>query len=412
MRYAGGRTRKGFNVGEHKTELFNIFGSTDVTKLGLGLEDLDAASMSKTSDFWKKNGTGTFNKDQITGVTGNDGKIELRGRLKVEDLALTVKQSVFSGFYVQLYAPLRSVKVDQVGFKNLGKTNIPATALYSMETFIKDDFPTILKENGFKPFTTFDKSFFKKTTVPEMLFSAGWQGMGSESFGIIDLVRGFLQAGALVPLSGRKNVDDLFSIPLGYNDYWGFNFQASGEVALWKMVVGGHAGVSVFIPSERSVRMKSDESQTGWFVLGKGRAKVDRGAVWDLSGYIKMDRVFSGLSFLVGYSFTRKEDTQLTIRDEKFLSTVVKAGLDHEDSVGTKRPRFISKNKIINSDVRLRGWNQQTVHAMAEFNAKGCFKSRFAPVVRIEYSYPVVGRRAFATDMIGGTLGLQVSWDV
>ncbi|MFH1832089.1 MAG: hypothetical protein ABH827_04800 [bacterium] len=409
IRLGTGDTRQGWGLDDHHGALFSIYGATDVTQLGFGLEDL--ATKPITNNYWKKNGT--FNPDAPVdpsnplNLKNKDGQVAFSGKLKVDDIALTVKQTIFSGFYIQAYLPVRRIKIDQVTATNLGAPTIAGGIVMADFLTTADGLPEILRENGYASFTTFKESVFKKTETPEFLLSVGWQGQGDQEFGIVDKVRGFMQAGIIVPTGEKKNEDLLFAIPIGYNKFWGVNCQLGAEVAFWKFVVlGASAGTTMFFSEVRDIRMKTNSAQTGWFMLGKGMSKVDQGSMWDLTGYVKADHVVADLSFIAGYSFNRQEDTQLHVKDDKFLSTYV------AQQRALVPPVLVSKDSIVNSDKRLRGWNQHVLHLMAEYSAGPDAKSWFSPIVRFEYSYPIAGRRAFATDMLAGTLGLQVQWAI
>ncbi len=415
VRFGAGHSRSGWNHGEHKTSFLNMYGPTDLTRLGLGLEFSDKAP--KTKEYWGTTGNVFLKDENLKGMSGDDGKLAIEGKLKVYDLGFTVKQSIFSGFYVQAYIPVRRAKLEELKVKNLGSEVLKdkdGSDFLNVNDFVEGKntydnagLPVVLKENKFA-FENFEKSHFKETTVPDVMLSVGWQGKGSENFGYIDLIRGFMQAGIIAPMSGRKNEDLLFSIPLGYNDFWGFNAQASAEVALWKIVVGAHAGVNVFLPSSRVVRMKTDPDQSGWTVLGKARAKVDKGTMWNVSGYVKAHQIYEGLSVLVGYTYVHQEDADLLVKDGSFLNSVVEAGKTKDPT----KPVYISKEGIVNSDQRFRNWNQQTIHVLAEYNARVHTDSWFAPMVRVEYACPVVGKRSGSVDMLAGTLGVQITWDI
>ncbi|MFH0898690.1 MAG: hypothetical protein V1855_03865 [bacterium] len=414
VRYAQGQTRSGWNGAEDKTSFLDIYGPLDITKLGLGLEYSDNAP--KTKEYWGSDTATLVKADNLEKLAENDGKLKLKGKLKVYDLSFTIKQSLFSGFYAQVYIPVRRVKIQGVSIENLGSKVLKDNAgkdFLNVDDFVagKNGFadaglPVVLKENGFSSFESFEKSIFKKTDIPSLLLSAGWQGEATESLGIIDSLRGFVQAGIIMPTSGRKNENELLALASGYNDFWGFNFQASAEVSWWKLVLGAHAGVNVFLPSERTIRMSSDQAQAGWIRLGKGQAKVDQAALWNVSGYAKIHQILGGLSVLVGYSYVQQEDTDLLVKDDTFLKSVV------QTARAAAFPKFISKEHIVKSDPRFKNWNQQSLHALLEYDAQVHLKSWFAPVIRLEYAYPFIGKRSGAVDLFSGTLGFCATWNV
>ncbi len=396
VRYGEGETRSAFKNNQRKSSLLNLYEPIDLLTLGHGIEDI--TSKTETNNFW---GTGKPFAPGATRLEENDGRVGLLGKIKARELGVTIKQGIFSGFYAKAHVPIREVKIDEISTKNLGQADVNGVII---DDFVKNDLPKILRENGFEKFESFEKEHFKETLVSEFLIAAGWQGRGWGSFGPIDWVQGFVQAGVTVPVGGKKNEDKLSEIPLGYNDFWGFNGQVAVELGLWDILIFGvHAGATIFLNAERTIRMRTNKEQDGWIVLDKGRAKIENGTIWNVTGYLRGDRIIQGLSLVAGYSYTKQERTTLNLNDDKFLQTFVDA------EFAKNPPRFASKDEIINTDKRYRNWDHHTVHLMAEYDTSVHIKS-YAPFVRVEYSYPILGRRTLTTDMVAGTAGISVVW--
>jgi hypothetical protein len=410
IRYVQGKTKNSWDDHGNKIALFSSCGPINLLTLGVGIEN----KKTDTEKYWKEGGGGVF--PTINNLSPKDGKIDLHGSIKIREVGVTLEQSLFSGFFLQAYAPIRNVRVNAKEFKNLGQNNLNGT---NVDNFIKNDLPKILVENGFAiPQKDGIYSFptsFKKTEIPEFVLSAGWTGKDSESFNYIEELRGSFKLGCILPIGSRKNSP--LAIPLGYENHFGFNARMQAEVNIWSFfVLGGDAGASVFLKKDRNIRMKTDKQQSGWLTLGYGNASVDLGSIWDIAGYIKAEKIVQGLSIILGYSFTKQERMTLLLKDNIFLKTAVSqaeaAGEGGGGGGARTHQSFVSKNEIINSDERLKGWETQTIHLSAKYDFKENIKSNFAPAVEISYDYPITGRRSFPAEMIGGSIRLDFSWDI
>lgn len=428
VRYGGGSSCEGHDSGQHTKPLFSAFGPVSITNLGLGLESTFVQTTpmnpSKTYTYW-----GIVNADPANPIkegrfldldlncSCDDGKVDISADFQVREAAVTIRQCLFSGFFIEVYSPLRGVKIDRASYKVRGNqfvtaqhnpSNAPTlTNPISLDDFISNDLPDILAENGFCDPT---KQRFSKTGFTEILLSAGWEGYDDQSFSVIDSAAGSVQVGAVIPVGGLRNENKLFSIPLGYNDHWGAFARLRGEVALFNYLkVGVHADVDILFPSNRCIRMRTDMNQSGWIVLGKGKAKVDTGTVWGIGGYVKGQHPICGLSGMIGYSFFKQENTGLHVEDCDFLKTVLTNGLANT-FLGENRPRFINKDCIVNGDARYDGWDQHVVHLSMTYDVSVYTDHWFAPRVMVEYNHHVVGRRVFITNMIAGTLGASITW--
>jgi len=162
----------------------------DITKLGVGLQDI--TKKTETNKFW--GATGSLS---TANPTGKNGKVDFHGKMRIEEFDFEVKQNLFSGLFVQAHVPLRRVKIDRIEHKNLGE---PTLAGQNVDTFIKDDLPKVLEENGF--IDTWNESF-KRTRVPEFLISGGWEGFNEDAFDVIESVKGSAQVGVIIP-TGTK----------------------------------------------------------------------------------------------------------------------------------------------------------------------------------------------------------------
>lgn len=397
VRYGGGS-----NKHDRNKALFGLVGSVDLMNLGSGVDSI--ATKTKTNQYWGTNGS--FSTAPARAADSYDGYMNFAGEIRVRELSLGLKQNLYSGFFIELLAPLRQVQLNNIRHLICGA---PVVNNVSLEDFMQNDFPTILQENGFVG--QYDRNFHQ-TKFTELLVAVGWQGYDDTSFNIIDAAAGSLQLGFIAPLGDKNNEDRLFSIPLGYNGAYGCFVRAKAEVAFWNVLMfGAQAGANILFPYHRDIRMRTNGDQSGWVALEKGRAKVDCGTIWDLVGYFKVQNVLPGFAVVVGYSYTEQENTDLNVEDDAFLKDTVQAALNHTGPYARNTyAMMIDKNDIVNTDKRYHGWDQHVLHTSISYDAALVTSWWLAPKVALEYSCYLTGRRTFMTNMLAGNCGLRSSW--
>jgi len=391
FRYAEGSTRKSYNTGEDETCLFNAHGPIDLRKLAANLENLN--SFPKTKAY----ANGPIPK------LGH-GKLAFTGRLKVEEFDITFEQSLLYGLYLQAYFPIRKLEIDEIAYVNTStsKTKVDLAEQKKLTDFVDNQLDAILAEHCIKPL----KTSFKATELVDPMISLGWHGHCTFSNNIITALRGYLQAGIILPVGSRRKIDRIFTIPFGNSKHWGINarFNIHGTIKE-KFAIGVNAGTSIFIEQTYDQRLTTtfsegclEEPIGSWITLQKGRAKVDQGTQWDATIYAKAERVFGGFSALVAYSYVQQEDTILDLANCCVLETALKNEI------------IKNKNEVINSNKLLKQWYQHTLHAYAEYDF-GAHTNKVGNLFfRVSYHYPILGKHTWLTDMVAGTIGTSISW--
>lgn len=393
--YLQGSAHHALNGDGHKSGLLDAWQILDVTRLGVGVQE----KVAPLTTYWNDAGTGSFD---TASFTGNDGKVSIAGHSEAKELAFNFRQNLFSGFYLYGYVPVRSLKNNHITPTYLG-TNADVIAFLGSN--FSGDFATILSNYDYQPLTT----TYNRTEISDLLFGVGWQGVDTTSFDIIDSLSGGGEFGVTVPCGAQQKQNCVAAMPTGYNGHWGIKAQLAGEVGVWKRLGFGAATSStIFFREDRQLRMKTDSDQPGIIALDQGRAQVDHGTIWSLSGYAKVNPV-DIFSFYLGASFVRQEQTTLDVRDDVFLSTVIADSLvvDHENNTS---PPLVSKNEIVGADERFQVWEMYTLHLKASVDMRAMMKSVFAPSASIEYSYPMAGKHVFPSDVISGSLDASLQW--
>jgi len=445
--YAFGSGKKAWDRHGEEVDLLNVYGLVNAAHLGLNVPCKQVKTTDGMTKFIKPV-TETFWVDEqvivddtkvpplVTAELPPDGilgkfykdptkqiALSLSGEVTVQQVDFTLHQNLFAGFYAQVYLPIRQVEVDTIARK------IPCTVVCAQEQealmkLLKVDnpppYPTSpnpLPDNPPNTLTNIDlilkencltglKEPFKKSGISDMLVSLGWQVFDDHSFGtFVKTVEAAVQIGALVPLADERDENHLYSVPLGYNEHMGVNARFYVQVGIADIfAVGAQTGVTTFIRKDRKIRMETDKRQSGIIVLGKGKAEVDQGSMWDLGAYGKVHNFCKGLEAIIGYSFTRQEPTFLEPSDD-FLQAV------YDRELSRNPPRIFPRSDVVNSDQRYWGWEQHVVHAVVQYDFKKHKDLWFSPCVKVSGSVPIAGRRAWIVNMFGASFGVTLDWD-
>ncbi len=204
----------------------------------------------------------------------------------------------------------------------------------------------------------------------------------------LDFIDFTAKTGVLFPTGKGRNENLVLDIPLGYNGHWGIPL--SGDISCgaydW-ITLGIHADAVFFFKKNDCIRMKLDsEAPTGFITLGKREAMVTTGPVWRAGAYFKADHFYSGLSFLVAFSYEQKNRTVVCPIDQETFSVV-----------------------HVNRDQRFKKWSRAFVNMMAEFDFSDQ-ESSLGPRVSLFYNHQISGKRVFSINTVGSSLGLEVNW--
>lgn len=405
VRYGQTETRDGFNTNSERTSALDIFGQTNLVRLGFGLEGLTNV-VPNTYTQWTLGYDATRPPPPPPPPAGpldtnSTNLIKTTGRVSASELTLNIEQNLFSGFFGQCYIPFRQMTVDNINYEVIGNQVMPG-GVGTVTNFVSTLLTPIMREQGME----YPLSSYKKQAVSELVLGLGWQGFNNQGFGVIDDATGRIFVGAIIPGAGKQDTSYMTGFPLGYDGFWGVHTRLELEVGLEKVLaLGAASSINIFFIDTRNARVMSDveKKQTGLLSLAQARVDVDQGAVWDVSAFAKLHKVFYGLTAQAGYSFSRQEKTCLTIKDDNYLKT---AALRYQ---GMVPPQFLSREDVINSDQRLQSWERQMLHLAIGYDFRLHNPApAIAPYLGFEYGYPIDGRRVMVGKYLGGTASVQV----
>ncbi len=380
----GGSTSKARNKDHTMVPLFDIYGTNDMHELGAGVPgknlsnpldlilqqlELLPSRCATSADACKK-----ISKFANFSINANFSTLEA---------ILSISQNIKRGFFINLYFPIRQIKVDDIRFCDISPTDdtCPNINTPIWQAF-KTNFDDILARYCLK------QDCYNKTNIGDISLLLGWT-YSFQKTEVLDFVDTTFKLGMLIPSGKEKCEDQIFSIPFGYNGHIGAII--SGDLAFgafdW-LTLGMHFDALVFASKTKCIRLKTGQFQSGVIKLAKGETKIERGSLWEAGGYIKFDHFIHGLSFLLGYSFVNKNRDEVTPCDVDTFNV-----------------------SVANSDSSLFNWKMHTLNFIIEYDFAREDKI-VGPRIAAFYNFVAGGKRIFTTGIGGGNLGIEVAWDI
>lgn len=369
--YAEGSTMHARNSAGHTTSLLNLYGLQNMQALGKHVPFLNPANPLEALvlDVAQTPARDTF------------GKLLLEGSFDTSEIVLNMYQNIVQGFFLQLYAPLRHVAVSRIKFIDQSPTD---TVFPNKNSPIWVNFLSNL-DAIFAHFGLTTSSY-KRTGPGDITFLGGWT-CNYQDTTFLDFIDVTAKIGILFPTGLTSSLSHPLAMPLGYNGHYGVPLKFALALGYWEwLTVGMHMGALFLIEKKRTLALKTDAEQNGFFSLTAGQAKIDPGIVWEVSTYIKADHLCRGLSLLGGYCYTRKDRD--IIRPEN---------------------RTLFPEPIVNQDPLFRHWDMHVLHVILEYDFAQTAED-LGVHVQAFYNRIVAGKRIFNTNMAGAQLGLQVVW--
>lgn len=400
VRWSHGLAHSSFGGSDKRTALFNAHGAFNLLALGNNLNQIDPIKQPVTHNLWGAAPAGTLRPAVLPVLQPNDGQFVVAGRYRTTGGDVLLKQTLLHGLYAHAYVPFKSYTIDNVAFKNLGASVVRGV---NMDTFVTDRLPAVLNEQGL---AGIDGS--KRQGFGDPVISLGWEGFSAEMSDILSNVAGYAQIGVSLPAAKKRNPDQIFELPLGYNGHIGAVGRVALEACFFKAItVGVQAGSTTFLRENMDVRLHTDittdHAQNGWIVLQKAHVKEDLGSLWDLGIYLKADKLVKGVAATVGYAYSKQEQTSYKVNDTAYLKAYVAAQVAANS--------FISQNYYANSDSRLKGWNMQTLFGALSVNTREAFGTSVGLLCSLEYNYPIAGKYTWVTGVAAGTAGFSVMYN-
>lgn len=315
----------------------------------------------------------------------NFATLSIDGTFSILESNLSFAQNLTKGLFLFFYLPVRKLSFSNISFIDLS----PDDAIFPN----KNTPEWIAVLNNLSPLlTNYDINVCPTSSVGVGDLTS-WLGFthNYQETNTLDFIDFTIMAGSLAPTGKQRNENELFSLPTGYNGHWGFPLCGAASIGFYEWItIGGYVNALIFLNKKRSMHVKTDCSQNGVIKLAYARVIDHRGPLVNTGFYLKADHVGHGVSVTAAYSFASQQKNRLKICNTS---------------------DFTSSATIINSDSTLAGWNMHTLNFLAEYD----FAREDSTVgnrIGLFYNLQVAGKRTFNTNVVGGTYGLDISWDL
>ncbi len=371
--FGAGSTKKSLDSCKKEVALFDLYGTHNMHELG---ENVPGKDLTDPRDI-------TLTNLSLLPARDCFATFSIGGKFKTRELVFSYIQNAAKGFFAQLHLPVRKLEITNTCFTDLSpRDNIcPNINTPEWQAFL-NQFDSILCKYGLR------RDPFEKTGVGDTTLYAGWT-TNYQDTEILDYIDVTLRLGVLLPTAQKKNEDQIFSLPLGYNGHIGVPLNGALAIGLYEwLTLGSYVNAIWFANKTRDVRVRTAAQQSGIIKLAKFKTKIDKGTLFHGGVYVKADHFVRGFSFLLGYSFANQNSDQLTICD----------------SCGPK-------SCIVNADPAFAGFKMHTIHLWCEYDFTR-EDARFGPRLSFFYNREVSGKRIFRTSILGGGFGLDIAWDI
>jgi hypothetical protein len=374
-----GHTCDGRNIDSDKTNILQIYNETQSTI---------AMVMKPQKDVQDKLPFYLPNLTSWAGAPTDDG---YRGRLKFtgefEQLDITahlnylLPTDILSGdLSIGAYIPMRKADVKHVDFQNLTKAITEADLDLNKILNDKVGFKKLLRDAS-----GLDIDSTSISGLGDVVLMLDWQNDYKQDKENLKNVTIFAKLGLSLPTGERRNEDKAFSVALGNDGAIGIPIGVGLGLDFVRSV---RAGVDVdfliLLDESRTRRLKTEEHQTEFLLLSKGKATKDHGLTWKFNLYLQGYHFFRGLSAKVAYEYIKHDDDRLIAKSDDFNYTV------------------------INSAHNLQEWNTHNFIFQLSYDCFKEFKNvGIVPQFSFFYKLPVNGKGVINASTLGGQVGFN-----
>jgi hypothetical protein len=379
-----GSADKGRNQFHDTVPLFNTWGTSDMQRLGIGVPkdltnvyDLILNDLSLIASRCLDKHCCTCSAPQQFAT------FSINGEFQIIEGIFDFVQNFKYGLYGELYVPMRQLRVTEVcRCDNSPQDNIYPNINTPLWQTFKNNFDNILALHNLH----FEN--VSESGIGDACILLGWT-RSFQNIDVLDFVDLDLALGVLIPSGAKKDQNQVFSLPLGYDGHTGAIINAELAFGAFDWLdLGMYFDTIVFGSKKQCIRIKTGQYQSGIIKLALTECSIEKGTQWQAGGYLKFDHFARGLSILFGYSFVNQNSDEISPEDPE------------EFSPG-----------IANSDDMIQGWKMHTITFGLEYDfaKRG---SQFGPRIGFNYNYIAGGERIFLTNTGGGYIGLDIAWDI
>lgn len=382
--FSGGSTKKGRNSEGKKTELFNMYGNE---RFAFAFDNVNTSD-ERITDPGLSDHALTIKNTNHGDKPDTYMQYSIAGKFSIFSAGLAIGWNISEHFSATLSAPLRHFSVKDVVFTEL-----------TAEENKEDGGSKLFEVNRNELFAAYGlhAGDVKDTTLGDVQLMTTFTLKSDEQKELGDYCLQ-LSSGITLPTSQQKDINEAFYVPMGNNGHVGFPMSASAKVVLHEYVnlkVGG--GFEGFLKRDTIRRLKTHEKQTNLILLEQGAVREKLGYKVDARAGICLHDVIEGVALSVQYRYERQAKSTLTPLDTYTLTG------------DPAHPMF--DETIINTDATLQKWHRHNLLVKLSVSPSCCQDSAYMPHLGLSFRQTLAGKRVLNTFVVGGSVGLDLSWD-
>jgi len=309
-------------------------------------------------------------------VVDNYAQLEFNGRCSYSGGAFNVAVNFTEKAFIGINVPFYKLAITNITWKDI----TPEFAQDAAWIQFKNHFDEILTLNNL----SIGPSLAKQ--VGDMLVYAGWT-INNEAHDQLDFVDFTVRMGVLLGNDQKRNIDQVFSFPGGYNGHKGILADLNLGIGMNNRIgIDLHAKGIVLFNKNQETRMQTATGQSSFIKLAKGIANYNPGNIYSVGGAFRID-TFDQVGLVFSYLYNHSQTDKLTPKNSVLFPP-----------------------QIINLDPQLSGWSMHTIGASLDLNFTN-YERKFHPRASFHYNYIIKGTRIFLNNTLGGRLGLTITAD-
>ena len=312
------------------------------------------------------------------------GRFDLTGKYKEFDCTLFGKYkmpiNLAGTFDFEIYMPVKSMRFTSIKWEDQTKEITSAD-----QTFKSEISSQIAEQAHSLGGLNINTSGWEKTNIGDVILMLGWQKDFKQQKEYLKNARINTRIGVSIPTGDKRDENQSLSMPLGNDGAWGIPASLGLDLDfVYQIRAGIELDFFGIFDHTRIYRMKTNQHQTDFLLLHKGKATKSQGATWRFNLFLQAKKIFAGLSGMISYQFLKHDTDRLSPKSYDFSYS------------------------IVNSAENLNEWNIHNLIIQANFDPFGLdSKSPIKPQLSFFYKIPITGKRVIMIPSIGGQLSFN-----
>lgn len=312
--------------------------------------------------------------------------VEFTGHYNEYDITVfgkyTFKNFLEGNLDISVHLPVISREIDKIQYKDLSPNYLPGVAYYYQQNYTQNF--ELFQEQMTKNFGPMNFGAFDEAGIGDLLIMLEWLRSFKQTKEALKNVDISIRLGVTCPTSKERDINKIFSLPLGNDGAWGMPI--GFDLALdfnQNIRIGADVEFFVLFDETKERRLKTSEDQTEFLLINKGRATLDPGLTWKFNIFLQAYRFYKGLSLKIDYEYIKHDDDTLYENTDTF------------------------NRYIINSANSLKEWNSHNLIFQLNIDFFKFEHITKSPQISLFYKYPIGGKNIINMSTFGGQLGFN-----